>query len=446
MKINKITSFSLLVFLSLSQLQAQEDLSTYFLTHSWQANRANPAFYPDYKLVIGLPGVYNDLFVSNITYNDLIDQNGEVDIDAAIAKMGADNQIRESLHLETISLGLRLGKLSLSFGHSLRFNASMDYPKTLPQLIWQGNAQFIGQQVEFAPAIDLWGVHEFALGAGVELLSGLTVGGRVKWLSGEAAVVTATDQQRLSLDTDPQIYQLTLDADYKVNASNSLVYNGLDELKLNFDFGNFNASQLFSKNSGLAFDLGIHFRSEKLELSASALDIGGQVDWTEEVRNYEIKGNYEFDGLEFAAEILEDSSDFGSVLDTIEARFPITETFNDFSTSFPTRYYLGGQYHLNDTWRFGALLYMENDQKETQLSTAVSANVLLGNAFNLGATYALRADRADNLGLNVAVKLGPIQLVAATDNIITAIQPRNSHSANVRLGLNLLFGKIEKDE
>lgn len=442
---SKIHFFLLLALLSLSRVRAQEDLSTYFLSHSWQANRVNPAFFPDYKLVIGLPGVYNNLFVSNITYNDLIDQNGDLDINAAIAKMGPDNQIRENLDIETISLALRLGKLSLSLGHSLRFKAALDYPKALPQLIWQGNAQFIGQQVEFAPAIDFWGIHELALGAGVELTSGLTLGGRVKWLSGGAAVLTATDQQRLSLDTDPQIYQLTLDADYKVNASNSLIYNGLDELVLNFNFDNFNASQLFSRNSGLAFDLGIHYRSGKLELSASALDLGAQVDWTEDVRNYEIKGNYEFEGIEFAADILEDSTDFGSVLDTLEARFPITETFEGFSTTLPTRYYLGGQYHLNDTWRFGALLYMENEKEETQISTALSANVLLGKTFNVGATYALRADRADNLGLNAAVKLGPIQLVAATDNIITAIQPRNSHSANVRLGLNLLFGKIEKE-
>ena len=59
----------------------------------------------------------------------------------------------------------------------------------------------------------------------------------------------------------------------------------------------------------------------------------------------------------------------------------------------------------------------------------------------LGAIYAYRHDKFDNLGLNAVVKLGPVQLVAATDNILTAIQLYDSNSANMRVGLNLLFGK-----
>ncbi|MCB0570100.1 MAG: hypothetical protein KDC66_10070 [Phaeodactylibacter sp.] len=166
--------FLLFFSISVTALSAQEDLSTHFLRQSWQANRTNPALFPDHKIIVGLPGVYNSLWVTNITYSDLatVNENGEkvLHIDNAIDKLGPDNIIRENLDIETLSLGLRLGKLSLSLGHSLRFNAYMNYPKTLPQLIWQGNAQFIGQEVSFGPDVDLFGYQEYALGLAGEVL------------------------------------------------------------------------------------------------------------------------------------------------------------------------------------------------------------------------------------------------------------------------------------
>ncbi len=36
--------------------------------------------------------------------------------------------------------------------------------------------------------------------------------------------------------------------------------------------------------------------------------------------------------------------------------------------------------------------------------------------------------------------------MAATDNIVTAFRPEDSHSANLRLGLNLLLGKMGPED
>ena len=58
---------------------------------------------------------------------------------------------------------------------------------------------------------------------------------------------------------------------------------------------------------------------------------------------------------------------------------------------------------------------------------------------NLGASYAFRSETFDNLGINATVKVGPVQVFSVTDNIISALRPKDSHSANVRVGLNLLF-------
>lgn len=427
---------------------AQEDLATHFMRHTWQASRTNPAFFPDYKFVAGLPGVYNTLLVTNVTYGDLIATNLEgqqvLNIDQAIDKLGADNVLRNNLDIETISLGFRLGKAALSLGHMLRFNAFMNYPKTMPQLIWQGNAQFIGQEVDFGPDVDLYGYQEFALGLAVDITPNFTIGGRAKLLAGVGSI--SSERTGLRLRTDSDIYQLELNADYYVNSAGSLKYDGFDELTVAFDYGRFDAEKLLTGNTGFAFDLGARLRlGEKLELAASALDIG-KINWEEDVTNYSLNGAFEYKGLDLAQNIFEDTVTAGSILDTLRGIYQVESASIAYSTTLPARYYLSGMYRLNGKWSFGGLFYLENYREEVNTAIAVGSNMNVLPFLNVGATYAFRSERLDNLGLNATVQLGPAQLMAATDNIITAFRPEDSHSANLRLGLNVLLGKARTEE
>ncbi len=443
--------FSFLLFLSLLgafTATSQEDLATHFMRHTWQASRTNPAFFPDYQAVVALPGAYNALRVTNVTYSDLITkgENGQdvLDINNAISKLGENNILRNNLDIETISLGMRFGPAAITLGHSLRFNALLGYPKTLPQLVWQGNAQFIGQEVEFAPTVDLFGYQEFALGLAVDVTPKFTIGGRAKLLAGVGSI--QSEKESLRLRTDDDIYQLTLSADYLANSAGSLRYNGFDELAVDFNYGNFDTEELFTGNTGFAFDLGLRLQiGERLEIAASALDIG-TINWEEDVQNYRLNGTFEYKGLDPADQIFEDSTSVGSVLDTLREIYQVVETSNSFSTTLPQRYYLSGQYRLNDKWTAGALAFAERYLEETRMSFALGSNIQLLPFLNLGATYAYRSERYDNLGLNAAVKFGPVQLMAATDNIITAIRPEDSHHANLRVGLNLLLGKVKEEE
>lgn len=436
--------FLLLALGSAWPLLAQQDLSTHFMRHTWQANRTNPAFFPEYGLVVGLPGVYNGLKVEHLTYNTLFSADAQgkqvLDIDAAIAGMEANNEIRNHLDIETLSFGARFGSVGLSLSHTFRFNAFTRYPKTMPQLIWQGNAQFIGETVDFAPQLDLYGYQEFALGGMVDLGPAVSVGGRAKLLWGAGTL--SSEQHRLRLNTDGEVYQLTLDADYRLNSSGALQYEGFDDVQTNFDFAAFSADRLTSGNLGFAFDLGAHVRLGKLELAASVLDIGS-ITWKENVNNYNLQGNFEYEGLDFAQGIFEDSTSFGSVLDTLQARYEIVETEEEFKTSLPTRFYLSATLRLRDNWTVGGLLFGERYRDRTYAAAAVATNLQVLPVLNVGGIYAYRDGRFDNIGLNATVKLGPVQLLAATDNILTVFRPKDSNTANLRLGANLLFNARE---
>ncbi len=437
----------ILIGFGIMPLLAQQDLSTPFYHNLWQANRTNPAFIPEHKFVIGLPGIYNNLHVENITYNDLIiERDGQniIDVDRGIALLDRDNLLRENLDLETLSLGFRTGNFQLSLGHMLRYNAFADYPKTLPQLIWQGNAQFVGQNVAFGPDLQLNAYHEYSLGLAYQLGSKLTIGAKAKYLSGVADVSTARTDLRLSTSED--VYQLQLDADYLVNSSGALQYDGFDQLDLNFSFGQVETEQLFSSNNGFAFDLGVHLKLGKLDIGVSALDIGGQIDWKEDVRNYSLKGQFEYQGLNVAQGILDSQTDLGNAIDTLREIYNPIETQQGYSTDLPLRTYLTLGYDLTQKIRLGALFYTENYREETYGALALNGQWTLHPILTLGATYAYRQQRYDNFGLQAIAKLGPVQVVAATDNIFTAIQPKDSHSANFRVGLNLLFQKTQEED
>lgn len=440
---NKSIILSLTLLLSASILWSQQDLSTHFMRGTWQANQTNPALWPDKKVIIGLGGVYNNLFADNITYNDVIidgsDGGKVLDIGAAIPQLEDENFIREDFSLETISVGLRFGKLSVSVGHAFRLRAYMNYPKTMAQVIWEGNAQFIGQEVAIGPDVQLTGYNELSFGAAYQVSDRLTIGGRAKLLGGFADVSVENDDLRLFTDDD--VYQSTVNGGYRFSSAGSIQYDGFDDFELDFDFDRFDVGEIFGSNSGFAFDLGAHLDLGKLEISASALDIGG-IDWEDDVTNYTVNEG-EFNGLDIADDLLDENSETISLIDSLEEVFNFTETAEGYRTDLPQRYYLSATYQFNDMWRFGGLLYGESYRDEFFPAVAVSANAKVLSFLEVGAIYAFRSETFDNLGLNAAVNLGPVQLVAATDNILTAFDVLNSNSANFRVGVNLQFGSRE---
>jgi hypothetical protein len=75
---------------------------------------------------------------------------------------------------------------------------------------------------------------------------------------------------------------------------------------------------------------------------------------------------------------------------------------------------------------------------------ALSGQTELFKGFTIGAVYVVRNKRFDNFGVNTSLKIGPLQVFAATDNLLTLLQGSNSNTINIRAGLNLVFGKMEK--
>lgn len=436
-----------LVLLSAIRLQAQQELMLSTLPDLWHSNTLNPAFFPQEKrFAIGLPGLSLDAAHSgDIAYRDIFVKNGdqtEINFGNIIARLDPVNEIFIDQRIETIHAGLRLNKrLAIHAGHANRLTGTMTYPKTLPELIWNGNAPYIGQTVEIAPRATFFDWNEWVAGVTFQL-GRVSLGGRFKYLSGAGSLRTDANHQAASIYTSADIYQLTLKSDYAFHSSGLVSAFDTSGLGFNLDIAKVKG-QLFSKNTGTAFDLGIQVKlTEKLSLSASALDLGGKIKWKENARYYHSLGNYEYTGVSFPGnDIISgfDSLDFKSKLDTLNDIFQFKKTTDKFSTALPTRFYAGLQWKLNDKWQLAlSTLIQHTDQhKNTAFGASVRWQPL--RWLSGGFMYSLNDRSKANLGFHGILKLGPAQVYFLSDNLINAFSARQSPAVNLRLGGALMF-------
>ncbi|HHB52836.1 MAG TPA: hypothetical protein ENK75_07380, partial [Saprospiraceae bacterium] len=252
----------------------QQEFGTHFMNGTWQGYLSNPSALPSNKITISLPSFYGNFGLSNVTYNDIFNTDGTADVNNVISKLQADNYFKANIALQTFGIGIRSNRFFISINHEVHSNNVVNYPKELAQLVWQGNAQFIGQEISFAPSFQLTNWQSIGLGVGFQINDMITVGARIKKLSGLADLSTSPDNY-LKLTTSDDIYQLNMDADFTARTSGILNFNSFSDFSFNptgLDLSS--VSQLFTKNSWMAFDLGATVSLGNLSLSASALDIG----------------------------------------------------------------------------------------------------------------------------------------------------------------------------
>ena len=242
-----------------------------------------------------------------------------------------------------------------------------------------------------------------------------------------------------SLFTDPDIFQLTLDSDFRANTSSFLEFNSIDDFNVNFDFNDFGFSNFFSGNSGFAFDFGIDLDLGKLKVAASVTDVG-DINWSENVRNYTSNGTFEYDGVDFSGALTGDGASFEGALDTLAEIFEVVETFEEYSTTLPRKIYLSAIYDFSRTWQFGVVYFNEDAGGVISNAISLGAQARLSRALTVGGNYSIYNGNAANIGLNASGKVGPVQVVLATDNAIGLFDFGNTQYTNVRLGLNVLLG------
>ncbi|MEO1627699.1 MAG: DUF5723 family protein, partial [Bacteroidota bacterium] len=413
-------------------------------------NKTNPAFTGQNGFYLGLPSVYFSYWHTAGSVDDLIRKEGGkniLDVSRLIRNADDDNSLNMHFELESFNLQFALGKFAIGVNHAVKSNIWLQYSETLPKLFWEGNGQYVGQEIFFGPDQQSFAYNEWGLSAAYEL-GPLRVGGRVKLLNGIGDV--STDRTLARLQTDDDIYQLSLATDYRVNSStfsNKILFDSLSGIGVEYGLDElFNYDGLFSSSMGVAFDLGIQYQlNDRLEVAVSLLDIG-RINWDEKLNTLSSQGTFRYDGIEFSNIFQDEELSFEGTLDTLEEIFSFEESSDEYSTSLPAKLYASAMYQLNDRLRLGAMYHMEKFRGRERHAIAVSADAQLLPQLRVGAMYALRNDTYDNLGLNVNYLLGPVRLFAMTDNVLAVVRPFDSQNVNGRLGLALELGALFQKE
>ena len=427
--------FSYLFFSALSVL-AQVETSLQLMPEVWQSNRINPALLPSNGLTIGLPSVAGTFYSNQATLNDLLNEdNTQITLDRAIAVLEADNVLNTNLNVETFSVGFWKGRFHWSLHHSLKADAFFNYPKTLPQIIWQGNEPFIGQTADISHDFQVFSYNEIGIGVGTKISRHLDVGLRVKWLNGLNEV--STSQNQLEVYTDPEIYDLSLLADYNINTSSLLEYNGLQDLSNVVDIEELLREKLFTPNQGVALDLGVKLDVSEFTISASVLDLG-YIGWKENVNNYRVKGTFDYTGLDIARDYFDNTLDFSSTVDSLKSILVVQESQNSYRTKLSPKFYISSWYQLRN-WMFGASFFGNLQRENFFPALTVQAQTELGKNLLLGINYNTYNTSYHHVGLNGSLSLGKVQVFVITNDIIGLLSARNSNWVNFRIGMNLRF-------
>jgi len=252
-----------------------------------------------------------------------------------------------------------------------------------------------------------------------------------------------SETSEISIATDPETFAINARANVNIQTS------GLQ----NFDFENISDDYIDyasgRDNTGFGLDLGGHFEfSEKLSFNASILDLG-YINWNHETESYKIDdGNYTYSGIEIDAFADDDDpnatddgeTSFDRVLDSLDEAFGIDTSFGGYTAPLTSRFYIGANYKLNQKTLIGGIIQSEVFQGNILPSFTVNANRKMTKWISLAASYTVISKSYNNLGLGLVLNPGPVQFYLVTDNILGAFKPQHHRYAQVRLGLNFIFG------
>jgi len=156
-----------LFFITLIPVNGQ-DIGLSMMDNLWQTNTLNPSKMTDRKFVFSLPGFSGSVGTSGLTYDKITSLNTEgetvIIADNLIDRLKNKNTVWLNTNLETFHLAFGLDRWQVSVGHAFKTNSSITFPKELAQVVFQGNAQFIGQTVNIAPEFNTSTYGEWSIG------------------------------------------------------------------------------------------------------------------------------------------------------------------------------------------------------------------------------------------------------------------------------------------
>ncbi len=386
----------------------------------------------DSGLTIVLPGVSTAWNLGQVPIGDIFVTDGSgtssLDFTNVIDKIPSTNNVLIDAQIPVLGFDLRKGSNQFSLGYGFRTFLDLEFSKGFIDLYHFGNGPFVGEEMDLSHRFDISAYHQLSFGY-AKSFGGISLGGRVKWLSGVDNISSGDNQ--MSLYTDPDIYQLTLSSadGAEFHSAGGIVYNGVDSIDVNYKAIAF---RNLGSNTGFGYDLGISGDFEKFHFGLSILDIG-KIKWNKDVRTYTSASETLYEGLDLL-DFFNDETDI-IVEDSLKQLLSLEERFEEYETDLRTR--INAVLGFNLTPKYGLTVSYFRDLKSNY------SGIGLVNRFDFGRIQAhvSIASVDSNLALGTALKLDlkPMQLYLTLDNALGVFDPSATNYSALTFGWNLSF-------
>lgn len=386
----------------------------------------NPGLHHENRVQLQLVGIETKTWFSEIAPSDFVRENNGTtffDLEQGLDELGAENQIRQWITIPTLGASVRFGNWTGQVRHQMRIDGYLNAPEELARLLYQGNAQYIGQEIALDNEFYGRAWQEVGLGLSRKL-GNLSVGARVNFLFGNFDASTAQNQNNLSLYTDEEIYALQFQTDYRVNNSGGFNYNGFDDIS-------FENQDDFITGRGIGLDLALNYQTELLQIALVGRNIAGTIDWDTSPVNYTSNGTIDYNGQDFNTLIDNDNVSFENLVDSLENVLEFDETNEAYSTRLPTDLRLMGRFRLTEKLAIGGSTWLDANQNRTIVGAAAFAERQFGkrNGSAIYGALGMTQNAPLNLGLGFRFKVGPILWRLGSDNVLAAISGSNYTNA-----------------
>ena len=420
------------VFLNSSATQAQDYFSFYNLgDYVVQTQNVSPVYLPKNEFTFALPAANIGLnFNSGFKINELLVKNDitkklEYNVDNLYDKAEDVNYLNIDVTVNLFYMAFKRKKGSLTFFANTKATNNWRYSKDFLGIAANG----INESFNLNEINKYNGYNEIGVGFTQTFLNDkLAVAIRAKYLNGFVhASVEENATAALEIDETGNFILSAQNA--TVNSSGTALFeDGNEEFKL------------FTGNTGFAIDFGATYKAtEKLTFEIALNDMGS-INWKDGARNFNIEDvtNSMYSGVD----LRDDNEGLeNTALDKLETIFKTNETEKEFKSKLNMKTYLSARYALTERNTFTLALFNQNAFNQFKPSYSLGYNRTLKKT-TFGVLTSIRGiDNEVLLGANFAAKLGPFQLYAATDSLKGLfMKPEELSSANVHIGLNLVFG------
>jgi len=435
--------YYLFIFILLAAIpsMAQYDLSLYNMRHIPQVVNTNPAIMPLGRLNISIPflgSIYGQLGKSDFDVDvTSVDDQGtlRVDVDKFINGLSDENLVYAGTSVEDLHVGFTAGKNYIFITATDKVSAQFQFPKEAAIFITEVFDQVGIPGYTNIPDLKLNGSHhrEIGLGWSRKLNEKWSAGARVKVLSGISSIKTNTSGIVIDGVSGDDLTGL-VNVDVQTSGIEEYVKDPLLTLS-------------GFQNWGYSLDFGVEFKPmPKIKVAASVIDLMGTIKWTENVKNYQadsVRVDFNTVGWGNIFNPNGEGTGFSDFIDSIVSNTEPALVNAPYTTQVPTKILGSFTYYI--TPKIEATLVGQgaftSDYFQPYLRIGIQGR--FKRFLNYMVSYSIIDDQVSstNLGVGLAVNIGPVQIHALTDNIFDPFLFTSDFNPSLRFGINLTFGR-----